>query len=576
MSACLDAKWRAHLARSREGLAEQRGEGDGARSAAQEVYEKSTIFAVRQLMRDLEQLARSVVTEGAVGPAGLVAKVVEQWAWRPSPAAEASGGRVGSKDEKVILAWKKCVEEIEAMFQRGPAREERPAGDSPPSGSGGAGSTEEASTSSAAEEPARVDPLCHSLRATIENVGRLLDYARWRHLEIPREMYEDKEDHVRVTHIDTLSGRPPSRYTVVQLPGDASGSPSNGSGMRSAQGAKTTLYRFLETVESATDGLFFVSEQSESYLSKYLRSFRRLEVESLLSGKDCILFASDRAHEERHPSDGPSAEVEAVESSALELDERAQAPQPSGLYFTHTCSYRPRKLSFSLLSVFERCAFQFLLKYVLHVQPGRTETAVFSVTGSVIHKLVADAEGQAPASDAQVLDEASLEADAQKKVKDAVVKKLAKADSLTVGQALEKVKEPVIGSEIRAMTRTLKRVTIESQSNKKKSPSSVSYSERKFQVKVLDNVLLIGCWDRVNVTGEDVEIIEYKRVLKNSSKDEISKNMQLMLYAFAWWKMTGVIPKRIVLQQLLHKDLVFAHSPTREELEALEHKLYSV
>ena len=88
--------------------------------------------------------------------------------------------------------------------------------------------------------------------------------------------------------------------------------------------------------------------------------------------------------------------------------------------------------------------------------------------------------------------------------------------------------------------------------SQQQAPEQPTHIEEKFKF-VYEDVMVVGRWDRVDVHGEDVVIIDYKssEVNDQSAADRRTReSLQLLLYALAWDVLHGTPPTRVELRFL--------------------------
>ena len=117
---------------------------------------------------------------------------------------------------------------------------------------------------------------------------------------------------------------------------------------------------------------------------------------------------------------------------------------------------------------------------------------------------------------------------------------------------------------------TLRRFFVRQQA----APEQPTLIEEKFKFE-LDDLLVIGRWDRVDVTGNDVVIIDYKssEVRDQSAADRRAReSLQLLVYALAWHRVHGQLPTRVELR-FLETDVTGQACFTEEDLGRAEQLL---
>ena len=107
-------------------------------------------------------------------------------------------------------------------------------------------------------------------------------------------------------------------------------------------------------------------------------------------------------------------------------------------------------------------------------------------------------------------------------------------------------------------------------------PEQPTLIEERFKFP-LDDLLVVGRWDRVDQRGEEVIIIDYKSsdVHEQAEADRRAReSLQMLIYALAWKVLHGQLPTRVELRfletevtgqaQLTEQDLERAASRLRE------------
>ena len=85
----------------------------------------------------------------------------------------------------------------------------------------------------------------------------------------------------------------------------------------------------------------------------------------------------------------------------------------------------------------------------------------------------------------------------------------------------------------------------------------------------MDDLLVVGRWDRVDRHGDDAVIIDYKssEVREQAAADRRAKDsFQLLIYALAWQTLYGRLPLRVELR-FLDTDLTGRADVTEADLE---------
>jgi len=99
-------------------------------------------------------------------------------------------------------------------------------------------------------------------------------------------------------------------------------------------------------------------------------------------------------------------------------------------------------------------------------------------------------------------------------------------------------------------------------------PEQPTLIEEKFSIP-LDDLVLVGRWDRVDRRGEEAVIIDYKSsdVTEQAEADQRArKSLQMQVYALAWKLIHGRLPSRLELR-FLETGLVGQTAFTDEDLE---------
>ncbi|MBI4004465.1 MAG: ATP-dependent helicase, partial [Candidatus Omnitrophica bacterium] len=100
------------------------------------------------------------------------------------------------------------------------------------------------------------------------------------------------------------------------------------------------------------------------------------------------------------------------------------------------------------------------------------------------------------------------------------------------------------------------------------APEHPSLIEQPFKF-LLDDLLIVGRWDRVDQEGENAVIIDYKssEVREQAAADRRAKeSLQLLVYALAWHTLHGRLPLRVELR-FLETDLTGQAAVTDADLE---------
>jgi DNA helicase-2/ATP-dependent DNA helicase PcrA len=109
------------------------------------------------------------------------------------------------------------------------------------------------------------------------------------------------------------------------------------------------------------------------------------------------------------------------------------------------------------------------------------------------------------------------------------------------------------------------------------APEHPSMIEQPFKF-LLDDLLIVGRWDRVDQQGEETVIIDYKSsevrepaVANRRAKD----SLQLLIYALAWHTLNGRLPARVELR-FLETDVIGQAVVTEADLERAKSLLRQV
>jgi RecB family exonuclease len=95
-----------------------------------------------------------------------------------------------------------------------------------------------------------------------------------------------------------------------------------------------------------------------------------------------------------------------------------------------------------------------------------------------------------------------------------------------------------------------------------------TFIEKEFSV-LLDQNKIRGRWDRIDIREGRVTIIDYKSSnvrTQEKANQEIRKNLQLSIYAYAYRKIEGKIPEQIQLY-FLDSGLIGSLEKTEKDLE---------
>ena len=106
------------------------------------------------------------------------------------------------------------------------------------------------------------------------------------------------------------------------------------------------------------------------------------------------------------------------------------------------------------------------------------------------------------------------------------------------------------------------------------SPERPALIEEKFKFQ-LDDLLVVGRWDRVDVEGEEAVIIDYK---SSDIKDQAAANrrtresLQLLIYALAWHTLHNRLPVQVELR-FIETEVTGVHQVTEDDLEEAKEQL---
>ncbi|MBI3996481.1 MAG: ATP-dependent helicase [Candidatus Omnitrophica bacterium] len=113
--------------------------------------------------------------------------------------------------------------------------------------------------------------------------------------------------------------------------------------------------------------------------------------------------------------------------------------------------------------------------------------------------------------------------------------------------------EGFLTREHETLRRAQGRATLERfYAQQQEAPETPLLIEEKFRF-LLDDLLVVGRWDRVDREGNDVVIIDYKssEVRDQAAADRRAKeSLQLLIYALAWRTLHGELPARVELRFL--------------------------
>ena len=108
-----------------------------------------------------------------------------------------------------------------------------------------------------------------------------------------------------------------------------------------------------------------------------------------------------------------------------------------------------------------------------------------------------------------------------------------------------------------------------------RAPERPTLIEEKFKCTIGD-VAIVGRWDRVDVTGDEAIIIDYKSsdVHDQSVADKRAKSsLQMVLYALAWQALRGRPPLRVELR-FLETGLIGTAQFTDDDFEQAKEVLH--
>ena len=86
----------------------------------------------------------------------------------------------------------------------------------------------------------------------------------------------------------------------------------------------------------------------------------------------------------------------------------------------------------------------------------------------------------------------------------------------------------------------------------REAPEQPTFIEERFRFQ-LEDLLVVGRWDRVDRVGEEVIIIDYKSSEvsdQEAANRRTRESLQLALYALAWRTLHGQLPTRVELRFL--------------------------
>jgi len=100
----------------------------------------------------------------------------------------------------------------------------------------------------------------------------------------------------------------------------------------------------------------------------------------------------------------------------------------------------------------------------------------------------------------------------------------------------------------------------------KKMGNQIPYSsEQRFSVRVGNNIL-IGKIDRIDKTGGEFSILDYKLNKNILTLKEIKDNLQLNLYTLGFFYLTNMIPSKVGFYFLRHGRLLFVEK-NKQDIE---------
>ena len=104
-----------------------------------------------------------------------------------------------------------------------------------------------------------------------------------------------------------------------------------------------------------------------------------------------------------------------------------------------------------------------------------------------------------------------------------------------------------------------------------------TFVEKEFSFLVGRNKIS-GRWDRIDDRDGSITIIDYKTSnvhTQEKADQEIRKNLQLSIYAYAYWRIEGKLPDRIELH-FLESGLIGSNIKTEEDLQKTEEEILKV
>lgn len=104
--------------------------------------------------------------------------------------------------------------------------------------------------------------------------------------------------------------------------------------------------------------------------------------------------------------------------------------------------------------------------------------------------------------------------------------------------------------------------------SQKRSPEEPTFIEEKFRFP-LEDMLVVGRWDRVDLRGDDAVIIDYKSSDVREEREanrRTQESIQMLIYALAWRVLHGYLPLRVELHFLESGVVGQAHF-TEEDMD---------
>jgi DNA helicase-2/ATP-dependent DNA helicase PcrA len=214
------------------------------------------------------------------------------------------------------------------------------------------------------------------------------------------------------------------------------------------------------------------------------------------------------------------------------------------------------RLSQGAIDDYETCAYKYRFAHVLRLPILRHHTVVY---GFALHAAVASFYTQRKAGKEVSLDqlnqvlenawvtEGFLTAEHEER-------RLIQAKEVLKNFYLREIKNPFLPSEVE--------------------------KEFRFNLTSADGlkVLVTGRYDRVDLEGKKVRIIDFKSV-ENRAEEELQKaareSIQLKVYTLAYYKNTGIVPEYIGIYDLA-SGLIGGYEPDKKLLEKTEEEIIAV